>query len=249
VTFVFKFTKRKYVDDALHHGRFRFAHVSAFRVGDGVEDGRSDAGEMVARANVCGGEETVLSTDPRLEGRFTFRRAGDEVPVEIIMSGAVVEFFDSGMLFCALLDNSDELFQTMTSKFGADAAYEIIDVEEFARRIESHILDTGDHLDDVLSRHRHPNSSLGADFNEAMRRFQQHELDQQRDAFEVKCRPVTYVDRVDAPSIAEMVDDPFQKPASYGWQREYRILLAALEGRDHYDIKMPSLRELIRVVR
>lgn len=249
VTSVFKFTKRSHAEDAVLHGRFRFNHVSSFRVSEGVEDGRSDADEMVTRANVLDGEETVLSTDPHFDGMFVQRRAGKVVPMEMTLSGAEVQFIDSGMLFCASLDNSDDMFEMMKSKFNAEAAYEIVDVQEFARRIESHILDTGDHLHDFISPHRPTNSSIGADFAEALRRHEQWERDRRAASFKVDSRPVTYVDRIVAPSVAEVAHDPFQKPASYAWQREYRILITAFEGRDHYEIQMPSLSELVRVVR
>lgn len=135
VTSVVKFTKRKYADAVVQRGELRLSHVSTFRIYDGMLDGRSDPGEMIASSNVLDGEETLMSTDPALAGLMTVVRGGEVVPTELTIVGETFHRIESGLLFCASLEYSDKLFADMAEKFGAEAAYEITDVEEFAKRI------------------------------------------------------------------------------------------------------------------
>ena len=146
MTTVFKFTNRRYARAAVEHGQFRLSHAAGFRVSDGIGGGRSDPAELTMSADILGGEETVLSDDPQLGGIFTFIKNGVQVQTKMVVSGNSLVVFDSGLLFCASLEYSDELFNRMKVTFGVDAVYEIADVDEFARQIELLLADTEPHL-------------------------------------------------------------------------------------------------------
>lgn len=251
MTTVFKFTKRQYAQAAVEEGRFRFSHAAEFRVSDGIADGRSDPKELTASADIFNGEETVSSNDPRFGGMFEFVMNGVDVPNQMVFTGGSLEVFDSGLLFCTALENSDDLFSRMQATFGAEAAYAISDVEEFARRIQVHLADTESHLAEIKARiQQHldfPTQTEG--FAEAIGRQLRRELEQKR-PISVISRPVAYYDQPRAGSVAMMSSvDPFRKPTSYEWQREHRIVIRPYEVPGHLDIELPSLRDLLRIVR
>lgn len=238
MTAVFKFAKRGYVDDAVQYGRIRLNHVATFRASDGVGDGRSDSKELIESATVLDGEEVVSSDDPRFAGMFARRKGGVNVPTEIVVSADTVVFYDSGLLLCTSLDNSDDVFKEMKTKFGNDAAYEITDVEEFARRIELHLIYTEPHLVNIKARiarliespHENP------EFKAAKLRFLRWELDQSR-PLTVDCGPVNYYDQSRAESIAAIPPvDAFRKPVVYEWQREHRIVIRPYDAENFLDV-------------
>ena len=251
MTSTFKFTKRRYAQTAVERGQFRLSHVAGFRVSDGISGGRSDTAELTSSADILGGEETVLSDDPRLGGMFTYKKNGVAVPTEMVVSGASIELLDSGLLFCTSLDNSDDTFNRMRADFGAEAAYEITDVDEFAQRIQLHLAETEPHLEEAKSRVKrhldmpHPMR----EFDEAMGRYLKWEMERQR-PFVVDCGPVTYYDESRAGSISAMPPvDPFPKGKSYEWQREHRIVVRPYDIAGDLDIELPSLCSLLRLVR
>lgn len=83
---------------------------------------------------------------------FTRIRNGVHVPTEIVVSGDSLEVLDSGLLFCASRDNSDDLFNRMRATFGAEAANEIADVDEFARQIQLYLAEAEPHLAKIQAR-------------------------------------------------------------------------------------------------
>lgn len=117
MTTVFKFTKGRYAQAAVKYGQFRLSHAAGFRVSDGIGGGRSDPAELTTSADVLDGEETILSNDLRFDGLFTRIRNGVHVPTEIVVSGDSLEVLDSGLLFCASRDNSDDLIQPHEGDF------------------------------------------------------------------------------------------------------------------------------------
>jgi hypothetical protein len=83
---------------------------------------------------------------------FTRVRNGVHVPTEIVVSGDSLEVLHSDLLFCASRDNSDNLFNRMRATFGAEAANEIADVDEFARQIQLYLAEAEPHLAKIQAR-------------------------------------------------------------------------------------------------
>lgn len=251
MTTVFKFTKRQYAQAAVELGQFRLSHVAGFRVSDGISGGRSDPAELTSSANILNGEETILSNNPGFGGMFTYIKNGVHVSAEMVISGASIELFDSGLLFCTSLDNTDETFNRMRVDFGAEAAYEITDIDEFAQQIQVHLGETEPHLEEVKARIKrrldlpHPMR----EFDEAMCRYLKWEMERKR-TFVVDHGPVTYYDGPSAESVSAMPSvDPFRKAKSFEWQREHRIVVRPYDIAGDLDIELPSLCGLLRLVR
>jgi hypothetical protein len=216
-----------------------------------VEAGRSDAGELTTSATIRDGVETIASTDERFAGMFTVVRGGEIVDAELAVTGGSLTKFDSGLLYCTSLDNTDELFASMVHKFSVEAAYEIADIDEFAGRVLAWLREVEPHLQGAKAdMQRQLNSPAPQPhFQAAMLRFRQRELEHLR-PLTMHLGPVSYYDVSTSNSVADMPGvDPFRKPAGYAWQREHRIVITPFDCGDGVNVEVPALRELLRIVR
>lgn len=182
---------------------------------------------------------------------FTVVRGGETVEHEIAVTGGSLTMFNSGLLYCTSLANTDELFASMVDKFGIDAAFEIADIDEFARLILALLSEAEPHLQgakaDIQRLRDKPEPD--PEFQAAMLRYHERELEHLQ-LLTMQVGPVSYYDTSPADSVADMPGvDPFSKPSDYAWQREHRIVITPFECGDGVDVEMPALCELIRIVR
>ncbi|MBI4935955.1 MAG: hypothetical protein HY828_18905 [Actinobacteria bacterium] len=216
-----------------------------------MEAGRSDAGELTASATIHDGGETLSNTDERFAGMVTFVRGGERVGAELAVTGESLNMFESGLLYCTALDNSDELFASMVDKFGVDAAYEILDIDEFASRVLARLTEVEPHLRGAKADLQRllDNPADDPEFQATMVRHRERVLDRLR-PLTMRLGPVSYYDVPAAKNVAEMPGvDPFRKPAGYSWQREHRIVLTPFDCGDAVVVEVPAIRELVRIVR
>lgn len=134
----YKFISSQYAD-ALGQGAFRITPAHLFRPADGFEDGRADPMELTASVRPEGDKFTIRSDHPALfKDTFVFFEGGKRVHHEIEMIGAQIDFIDNAFLFCFSTQIDDNIRARMKSTFGADAIFEIDEVESFAEIINTH---------------------------------------------------------------------------------------------------------------
>lgn len=129
----YKFVSSQYAD-AVSQGSVRITPAHLFRPADGFDDGRADPMELIASARPTGGEFTVKSDHPALpDDMFVFIKGGKRVHLEMQMHGAQIDFVDNALLYCLSSRIDHMLCTQMSSTFGADALFEISDVESFGQ--------------------------------------------------------------------------------------------------------------------
>ena len=129
---VYKFTNEKFTDD-LAVGRVWVSAAHTFRGADGIDDGRSDAHELVATAIPKGGQETLDSSHPFLSDLIhMYDERGNRIHAEFVVTGAQVQKINNGLIYCVSSELSDGIRDQMARKFDARAVFEIADVNAFA---------------------------------------------------------------------------------------------------------------------
>ena len=131
----YKFVSSQYAE-TLGQGSVRITPAHLFRSADGFDDGRADPKELIASARPKGGAFTIRSDHPALpDDMFVFIKGGKRVHHEMEMHGAQIDFIDNALLYCFSSRIEDMLCAQMRSTFGADALFEISDVESFGNYI------------------------------------------------------------------------------------------------------------------
>lgn len=124
--------------DAVAQGSVRVTPAHAFRIEDGHADGRSDPLELINIVEPPEGSITVSSAHPALpEDMFVLVKGGKRIHTDLVMSGRI-EFIDNALLYCLSTRMDDEIFARMRATFGADAVFEISDVDQFGSIISAH---------------------------------------------------------------------------------------------------------------
>lgn len=125
--------------DAVARGSVRISPAHTFRVADGFDDGRSDPLEMINRAQPLGGSLTVSSAHPAIpDDMFVFVKGGKRVHVDVVMAGEKIELIDNALLYCLSTSLDEAITLRMRETFGADAVFEISDVNLFGRLVSEH---------------------------------------------------------------------------------------------------------------
>lgn len=134
----YKFVSSQYAE-ALGRGSVRITPAHLFHSFDGFDDGRSDSMELVQSARPQEGAFTVRSDHPALpDDMFVIIKRGKRVQCEIEMIGTQIDFADNALLYCFSSKVDETICERMKSTFGADALFEIIDVDAFAHLLSCH---------------------------------------------------------------------------------------------------------------
>ena len=139
----YKFVSSQYAE-AVGQGSVRITPAHLFRSDDGFDDGRADPMELIASARPIDGAFTIRSDHPALpEDMFVFIKGGQRVHHEMVMHGAQIDFIDNALLYCFSSVINEILCAQMSSTFGADALFEISDVESFGQILNCHPMFAG----------------------------------------------------------------------------------------------------------
>jgi len=134
----YKFVSSQYAE-ALGQGSVRITPAHVFRPSDGLDGGRADPMELIASARPKGGVFTIRSDHPALpEDMFVYIKGGRRVHFEIEMYGAQMNLIDNALLYCFSSKIDDSMCLQMRMTFGADALFEISDVESFGIILSNH---------------------------------------------------------------------------------------------------------------
>lgn len=136
----YKFVSSQYAE-IVGQGCVRITPAHLFRPVDGFNDGRADPMELISSARPRGGTFTIRSDHPALpDDMFVVIKGGKRVHQEIVMHGAQIDFIDNALLYCFSSRIDDMLCRRMKSTFGADALFEISDVDSFGQILSCHPL-------------------------------------------------------------------------------------------------------------
>jgi hypothetical protein len=126
----YKFLPKQYAED-FAAGNIRISAAHLYRVDDGFDDGRSDTMELITPATIENGAEIINTSHSAFLDFFTVVRGGKQVHLDIEVCGDAVQVIDNAYLFCLTTDFNRSIIKQMNSKFGADAAFQITDLEAF----------------------------------------------------------------------------------------------------------------------
>ena len=139
----YKFVSTRFAE-AIGQGSIRITPAHLFRPADGYDDGRADPMELIASAQPIDGAFTIASDHPALpEEMFVFIKGGKRVHHEVVIHGAQIDFIDNALLYCFSSEIDDALCAQMRSTFGADALFEISDIESFGQILNCHPMFAG----------------------------------------------------------------------------------------------------------
>lgn len=119
-------------------GILRVSPAHSMRAADGFSDGRADPDELVALAEIDGGEQTVRGNHPLFRDRIIYVVNGERVYHDMIITGAQLRVYENSLLFCASRTIDDELISLMVDRFQADACFEIPDFQTFISTLCQH---------------------------------------------------------------------------------------------------------------
>lgn len=130
----YKFIPSQFAD-SFANGNIRISPAHIFRQDDGIDDGRSDSHELTTVVTLENGEETVNSSHPLVRDIWQTYKGEERVYDDVIFSGGTISFIDNAYLFCLSGEYNDEIHTKMNNKFGADAVFEIQNLENFCNKL------------------------------------------------------------------------------------------------------------------
>jgi hypothetical protein len=141
----YKFTNSRFAD-SFASGVVRISPAFTFRIEDGLGDGRNDVNELIHETDLPSskGEAAETTFDPShpLYPHGVFLEVVGGVPREMTftVTGTVQRDILQGLLFCCSSSTSDGMSERMAKTFGADALFEISDIDLFAETLSTHWL-------------------------------------------------------------------------------------------------------------
>jgi hypothetical protein len=139
----YKFMNRTFAD-SFAAGVVRISPAFSFRIDDGIDDGRNDFNELIHETDLSdsdrGSVEVTLDPSHPMypHGMFIEVVGGVRREMTIIATASEQRDIMQGLLFCCSCSATDSMSERMAKTFGADALFEILDIDMFAEILSSH---------------------------------------------------------------------------------------------------------------